>query len=198
LLALPGLVAAQIKSVRVARVESRPAIDGKLDEEVWKQAEVINDFHQIRPGDGTPPSELTEVFLLYDENALYIGAKLYDSEPDRIAAPTMRHGQGLGSDDRLVVILDPFNTGRGGYRFETNSNAVRHDALYDDVNSFQSEWTVIWDSAASIFEGGWMAELEIPFKTLPFDSAIDTWGFNFGRGIRRRGEEIAWVSRNRT
>ena len=186
------------KSVRVVRVASRPVIDGRLDEAIWQEADVITDFHQTRPGDGTPASERTEVYLLYDDDALYIGARMYDSEPDRIAAPTVRHGQGLGGDDRLVVILDPFNTGRSGYRFETNLNGVRHEALYDSVSSFESEWTVIWDVEASVFDSGWIAEIEIPFKSLPFDPAIDTWGFNFGRGIRRRGEEMAWVSRNRT
>ena len=186
------------KVVRVVRVESPPVVDGRLDEKVWQQANVITDFHQIRPGDGAEPSELTEVYLLYDDDALYVGARMYDSEPERIAAPTVRHGQGLGRDDRLVVILDPFNTRRAGYRFETNLNAVRHDALYESPSSFQSAWTVIWDAAASVFDNGWTAELEIPFKTLPFDPTIDTWGFNFGRGIRRRGEEVAWVSRNRS
>ena len=186
------------KVVRAVRVASPPVIDGRLDDAVWQQAEPITDFHQIRPGNGTPPSERTEVYLVYDDRALYIGARMYDSEPGRIAAPTVRHGQGLGSDDRLVVILDPFNTRRGGYRFETNLNGVRHEALYENVNSFQSEWTVIWDTAAAVFDSGWVAELEIPFKTLSFDPTIDTWGFNFGRGIRRRGEEMAWVSRNRS
>jgi hypothetical protein len=186
------------KVVRVTRVDTAPTIDGRLDEPVWSRAEAITDFHQIRPGDGAEPSERTEVYLVYDADALYIGARMYDSEPERIAAPTVRHGQGLGSDDRLVVILDPFNTRRGGYRFETNLNGVRHEALYESVNAFQSEWTVIWNTAASVFERGWTAELEIPFKTLPFDPTIDTWGFNFGRGIRRRGEEMVWVSRNRS
>ena len=186
------------KTVRVVRVESPPIIDGILDDLVWGQANMITDFHQIRPGDGTEPSEPTEVYLLYDDDAIYIGARMYDSEPERIAAPTVRHGQGLGRDDRLVVILDPFNTRRGAYRFETNFNGVRHDAIYKSVSSFDSAWTVIWDAAATVFEDGWMAELAIPFKTLPFDPSIDTWGFNFGRGIRRRGEEIAWVSRNRS
>lgn len=186
------------KVVRVVRVDTPPVIDGRLDEAVWGQADVITDFHQVRPGDGTAPSERTEVYLLYGDDALYIGARMYDSEPDRLAAPTVRHGQGLGRDDRLVVILDPFNTRRGGYRFETNSNGVRHDALYDNPDSFNSNWTVIWDTAASIFDRGWTSELEIPFKTLPFDPTIDAWGFNFGRSIRRLGEEVAWVSRNRS
>jgi len=186
------------KEVRVVRVDSIPVIDGKIDEAVWDKAEVLTDFHQIRPVDGAEPSDPTEVFLLYDDDALYIGARMYDSEPDRISAPTVRHGQGLGRDDRIVIILDPFHAGRGAYRFETNANGIRHDALYDNVSTFENAWTVIWESAASYFDGGWEAEMAIPFKSLSFDPRQDTWGFNFGRGIRRRGEEIAWVSRNRS
>ncbi len=185
------------KEVKIIRVDSVPVIDGKIDESVWEQAEMLTDFHQTRPGNGAPPSDLTEVYLLYDDDAIYVAARMYDSEPDQIAAPTVRHGSGLGRDDRIVVILDPFNTGRGAYRFETNANGIRHEALYDSVSSFESAWTAIYESAASTFEGGWEMEMAIPFKTLSFDPNIDTWGFNFGRGIRRRGEEIAWVSRNR-
>jgi hypothetical protein len=187
-----------MKSVRAVRVDTPPVIDGRLGDAVWAEAAVLDDFHQTRPGDGAQPSERTEVYIVYDADALYIGARMYDSEPHRIAAPTVRHGQGLGGDDRLVVILDPFNTGRSGYRFETNLNGVRHDALYEDVRVFRADWSVIWATAAATFEQGWIAEIAIPFKSLPFDPAIDTWGFNFGRGIRRRGEEMAWVSRNRS
>ncbi|HUQ53977.1 MAG TPA: carbohydrate binding family 9 domain-containing protein [Gammaproteobacteria bacterium] len=182
----------------MVRTATPPVIDGKLDEAVWQTADVITDFHQIRPGDGSTPSEPTEVYLLYDDDAFYIGARMHDSEPQLIVAPTNRHNQGLGPDDRLVVIFDPFNTGRSGYRFETNPNGVRHDALYTTTNSFQGDWTVIWDTAATIDETGWVAEMAIPFKSLPFDPNTQDWGFNFGRGIRRRGEEMAWVSRNRT
>lgn len=186
------------KHVRAVRVESAPVIDGRLDEPEWQRADVITDFHQIRPGNGATPSERTEVYLLYTADAMYIGARMYDSEPHLIATPTIRHNQGLGADDRLVVILDPFNTRRVGYRFETNLNGVRHDALYTSISSFTLDWTVIWDVATSVEENAWVAEIEIPFKTLPFDNNIENWGFNFGRGIRRRGEEMAWVSYNRT
>lgn len=186
------------KQVRAVRVATPPVIDGRMDDAVWQQAEPITDFHQIRPGNQTEPSERTEVYVVYDDDAMYIAARMYDSEPDLIAAPVIRHGQGMGSDDRLVVILDPFNTQRTGYRFETNLNAARHEALYTSVNSFQIEWSTIWDTATSVDGNSWIAELEIPFKSLPFDPSIDTWGFNFGRGIRRRGEEMAWVSYNRT
>ena len=186
------------KQVRAVRVNTPPVIDGKLDDPIWQQAELITDFHQTRPGNGTAPSERTEVYVLYDDDALYIAARMYDSDPDQIAAPVIRHGQGMPSDDRLVVILDPFNSRRAGYRFETNLNAARHDSLYTSVSSFSIDWNTIWDVAASVEGNAWVAEIEIPFKSIPFDPAIETWGFNFGRAIRRRGEEIAWVSQNRT
>jgi len=190
-----GAVRKQVQAVRVANA---PIVDGKLDDSVWKQAVAITDFHQIRPGDGAEPSEPTEVYVVYTDDALYIGARMADSEPQLIAAPTIRHGQGLGPDDRLVVILDPFNSSRTGYRFETNLNGVRHDALYQNITSFSADWSTIWDVKTSRDENGWNAEIEIPFKSLPMDPKITTWGFNFGRGIRRRGEEMAWVSYNRT
>ena len=190
-------LAVEQKRVQAVRVATAPVMDGKLDDAVWQQAVPISDFHQIRPGDGDMPSEPTEVYVVYTEDALYIGARMADSDPELIASPTIRHGQGLGPDDRLVLILDPFNTRRTGYRFETNLNGVRHEALYTTVNSFQSDWVTIWDTQTSRDANGWNAEIEIPFKSLPFDPTTTEWGFNFGRGIRRRGEEMAWVSYNR-
>lgn len=192
---LPTNAPRQFRAVRVAEP---PVIDGIIDDAVWQQANVITDFHQTRPGNGTPTSERTEVYVVYDEDALYVAARMYDSNPELIAAPVIRHGQGMPSDDRLVVILDPFNTGRAGYRFETNLNAARHDSLYTSVTSFSLDWNTIWDVATSVDGESWIAEIEIPFKSIPFDPAVETWGFNFGRAIRRRGEEMAWVSQNRT
>jgi hypothetical protein len=186
------------KVLRALRVDTAPVVDGKLDDAVWAQAEPISDFHQIRPGDGTEPSEPTLVYVVYTEDALYIGARMDDREPELIAAPTIRHGVGLGGDDRLVVILDPFNTKRTGYRFETNLNSVRHDALYQSVSAFSADWSTIWDTASWRYDKGWSAEIEIPFKSLPFDPNNTDWGFNFGRGMRRKGEELAWVSYNRS
>lgn len=200
---LPALTLAQNnsgapkKSIEAVRVETAPVIDGLLDDDAWALATPITDFHQTRPGDQTPTSENTEVRILYTRDAIYIAARMDDSNPELIATPTLRHGQGLGPDDRLVIILDPFNTRRTGYRFETNLNGVRHDALYTTVNDFNADWSTIWDVKTSVYENGWIAEIEIPFKSLPMDPNTEEWGFNFGRGIRRRNEEMAWVSFNR-
>ncbi len=186
------------KSLRAVKVNTAPVLDGILDDEVWQQAEKITDFHQNRPGDHTDPSEVTELYVIYTEDALYVASRMYDSEPQSISAPTIRHGEGLPFDDRLVIILDPFNQGRAGYRFETNLNGVRHDSLYVNPTRFTLNWNTIWETATSVDGNSWVAEVEIPFKSLPFDPSIDTWGFNFGRGIRRRNEEMAWVSLDRT
>jgi hypothetical protein len=186
------------KTLRITRTTTAPVIDGKVDDSVWASAALIDDFHQVRPTDGGTPSERTEVRLLYDDDYLYIGARLYDSEPDKITRNVMRHGNPLGQDDRLAVVIDPFNTGRNGYRFETNANGVRHDMLYKNVSELNRDWTVIWETQSYVDETGWSFEMAIPFKTLPFNPNIDTWGINFARGIRRKGEEVVWVSRNRT
>jgi hypothetical protein len=135
------------RQFRAVRVAQPPVIDGIIDDAVWQQANVLTDFLQTRPGNGAPTSERTEVYVVYDDDALYVAARMYDSDPDLIAAPVIRHGQGMPSDDRLVVILDPFNTGRAGYRFETNLNAARHDSLYTSVTSFSLDWNTIWDVA---------------------------------------------------
>ncbi|MEC7188578.1 MAG: carbohydrate binding family 9 domain-containing protein [Pseudomonadota bacterium] len=187
----------EAKSFRAIRVENAPVMDGVLDDPVWQQAQVVTDFHQSRPGDHAAPSEPTELYVVYTSDALYIGARMYDQTPELIAAPTIRHGLGLPFDDRLVVILDPFNQGRAGYRFETNLNGVRHDALYTTPTQFSLNWNTIWETATKAETNAWVAEIEIPFKSLPFDPSLDTWGFNFGRGIRRKNEEMAWVSLDR-
>jgi hypothetical protein len=186
------------KTVRIVRATTPPTIDGRVDDAAWQTAPLIDDFHQVRPSDGGAPSERTEVRLLFDDDYLYIGARLFDSEPDKITRNVMRHGNALGQDDRLAIVIDPFNTGRNGYRFETNANGVRHDMLYTNLTELQRDWTVIFETESAIDETGWSFEMAIPFKSLPFNPNIDTWGFNFARGIRRRGEEVVWVSRNRT
>ncbi len=187
-----------VKVVGVVPVSSPPVIDGRLDEAAWMTAGVIEDLTQIRPGDGAHPSERTEVYLLYDKDALYVGARMWDrGSPDQITANIMKQGSTLAEDDRIAIVIDPFNTGRNGYRFEVNANGVRNDMLYQN-NQIQAEWTVIWEAAATTGAGSWIAEFAIPFKSIPFNPAIQDWGFNVSRAIRRRGEEAVWVSRNRT
>jgi hypothetical protein len=202
LLLMPGYLFSQEtsadKTASVNRTSNPPVIDGVLDDITWSTVTPIDDFHLIRPTDGGVPSERTEVFITYDDNYLYVAAQMYDSQPELTINNILLQNSRLGQDDRIAIIIDPFNTGRGGYRFETNANGVRHDMLYQNVSQMNPDWQVIWEVDARINELGWAMEMRIPFKTLPFDNNVSTWGFNFARSIRRRGEEMVWVSRNRS
>ena len=185
------------KSVRIMRTDTPPVIDGVLDEEAWSHAARIEDFHEIQPTEYAPPTERTVVYLMYDDNALYIGARLYDRMPHDITARILRQGEQVFGDDWFSVILDPFHDQRSGYRFQTNPNGLRQEALYKNVSELQWDWRGIWYTASKIDADGWVAEMKIPFKTLSFDPNNDTWGINFRRSIARRDERLGWVSRNR-
>lgn len=185
------------KIVRMQRTDSAPVIDGILDEEVWRNAAVVDDLHQLEPVEYAEPFEPTTILLLYDDDALYVGARLYDSTPDEISALNLRQSDRIGTDDNIFVLLDPFNSRRSGYFFGLNSNSVRHDGLFQNATDPYSEWDGIYRAQASRFEDGWIAEFEIPFKTISFDQTTDTWGMNFVRTIPRLNSRSAWMSRNR-
>jgi hypothetical protein len=184
-------------SVRMVRAATRPIIDGKLEEAVWATAALVDDLHQVSPIEYATPEERTEIYLLYDDEALYVGAKLYDTEPDKITANNLRQNEGVGQDDRFYVTIDPFMSRTRGYFFGINPNGVRQDGLYQNVTEFYGAWDSIYFAETSRFEGGWIAEMEIPLKSISFDPNTDTWGLNFSRGVVRKNENIAWVSRNR-
>ena len=188
---------ARQKTVRIQRAAEPPVIDGDLNEEIWVRAPLVADFHQVTPVEFDSPSERTEVYVLYDRDALYIGARLYDSEPELINARILRQGQPIGSDDRFFVHIDPFNNRRSGYLFGVNPNGVRFDGVFEGVTQRQFDWDGIWQAAARITEEGWTLEIQIPFKTLSFDPSTSTWRMNFARNIERKNEGMAWNSRNR-
>lgn len=172
----------------------RIRIDGQLDEAVWAMAEPITDFTQRDPVEGGEPSERTEIRVLYDRDALYIGGVFYDSEPEGIIGHQRRRNAGLGSDDRFMWILDTFGDGRTGYFFETNPAGLLGDGIITPGSgaSINKSWDGIWEVRTTIHEQGWTAEVRIPFTTLNFDPELDAWGINFQRTIRRKNEEILW------
>jgi hypothetical protein len=185
------------KSATIVRTDTPPVIDGVLDDEVWQRAAIVDDLRQVYPIEFAEPTERTEIFLLYDDDALYIGAIMYDTDPSDITALNLRQNDSIGTDDRLFVSLDPFNDQRSGYFFGINPNSVRQDGLYQNVTEFYNDWDSIFDARASRFDGGWAAEFEIPFKSISFDPNTDTWGMNFSRTMPAVNERTSWMSRNR-
>ncbi|HSW30223.1 MAG TPA: DUF5916 domain-containing protein [Longimicrobiales bacterium] len=179
-------------------------MDGRLDEEAWSSAVPVSDFTQQEPTEGGAPSHLTEIRVVYDADALYIGAKIHD-DPDGILAHQKQRDAGLGTDDRFMWILDTFMDGRTGYFFEINAAGLMGDGLLGGGGGFgggggggrggfgvNKSWDGIWEARVARLPDGWSAEIRIPFSTLNFDPTLDTWGINFQRTIRRNNEEILW------
>ena len=185
------------KSFAISRAGSAPVIDGKLDDEVWRHATTIDDFHQTVPTDGASPTEATIVRVTYDDEYLYIAADLRDSDPTGIRAKQMIQGKMFFSDDRFWVTIDSFNTKRNDYFFQVNANGVRRDALRENNARFIEEWSAIWHAESAVHENGWATEIAIPFKSISFAPESDTWGINFGRGIVRKQEFNMWASHER-
>ena len=185
------------KSFNISRADTAPVIDGRLDDDVWKHATSIDDFHMTSPTDGATPTESTIVWVTYDDEFLYIAADLRDSNPSEIRAKQMIQGKMFFSDDRFWVTIDSFNTKRNDYFFQVNANGIRREALRENNAQFIEEWSAIWHAESSVHENGWATEIAIPFKSISFAPNSDTWGINFGRGIVRKQEFNLWSSHER-
>ncbi|MFT5501267.1 MAG: hypothetical protein ACI88G_001401, partial [Woeseiaceae bacterium] len=193
---LTSVGAAQEKGFQIERLSAAPVIDGRIGDSEWAAAARVSDLHQVRPVEFTTPSERTVWYVGYDDKALYIAAYAYDSNPSEISAQKLRQGSSLDSDDIMTVIIDAFNNKRSGYAFTLNPNGVRAEAIYATATRPSDEWDGIWRGAAMIVADGWTMEMAIPFNTITFDPANDTWGINFSRKIRRKAEDIGWQSRS--
>ena len=190
-------VSSQGKSIDAFQVDEAPLIDGRLDDDAWAFGTPVEDLHEVVPLEFDPPSERSVIFVVYTRDALYIGARLYDSEPDKVSAQALVQGQYAPGEDSFTVIVDPFNNGRSGYAFDLTPNGIRNQAVYANVTDENWQWDGIWHGAAVRDDEGWVAEIEIPFKTLSFNPNNQTWGLNFSRFIGRKAEQIGWASANR-
>jgi hypothetical protein len=180
--------------------EDALSLDGRLDDAVWSRIEPMSDFRMQEPVEGGAPSERTEIRVAYDGDFLYIGAMLFDSDPDGIKGFQRRWDQGLGTDDRFMWVLDTYRDQRNAYFFEINPAGLMGDGLLrtGQGTSVNKAWNGIWRAWVHRSEEGWSAEIRIPFRTLNFDPGADSWGINFQRTIRRKNEELLWSGHRRS
>ena len=166
-------------------------LDGRLGEPFWSRAVPAADFIQIDPANGSPATERTEVRIVFDRDALYLGVTCFDSEPDRWIGWQLRRDERLFSDDSFMWTIDTFLDGRTGYLFEMNPSGMMADTLMG-VGGENREWDGIWNARARHSEIGWTLEIELPFRTLNFDPDSDAWGINFQRVVARKNEQSIW------
>lgn len=185
------------RTITVSRAATAPVVDGRIDDPAWRDAAPISDFHQQRPDYREPPTERTVVRITYDQDHIYIGARLFDAEPQRIRATQLIQGRDISADDRFWCSLDTFNSKRNDYFFEVNANGVRSEALRENNSRFIAEWTTIWEATSRITDDGWSTEMAIPFKSISFDTSGGIWRVNCGRWIMRKQEHVLLESSDR-
>src|SRR5262249_44522774 len=155
-------------------------------------APIIDDFVQQLPEDKVPPTERTEVRIVYDSDNLYLGVRFFDALPSRIFAWTLqRDSDGIIGDDQFAFAIDSSNNGRDGFWFSTNPAGVLNGAqILGEGRIFDTQWDAVWEVAARIDERGLTAEIKLPFDNLRFSPGSENiMGINFFRAIRRKNEE---------
>jgi hypothetical protein len=178
--------------IRAARVHDALTIDGRLDEAAWSRAEPATAFTQTDPSEGSAATEPTAVRVLIGDDALYIGARLYDREPGRVKAALARRDDDVEADE-FDVYLDTFHDHLSGVRFRVTPGGAILDGILGSSAQGSDEddsWDPVWDSATQVDSLGWTAELRIPLSQLRYNSTPDgTWGIQLYRKILRKGEE---------
>ena len=183
--------------VRIVRFEKAPVIDGKLDDEVWKQAAVLKDFYQTSPGDNTPASKPTEMLIGYDSKFLYFAFRCYD-DPDKIRA-TVAKRDNIFNEDNVRIFIDTFNDQRRAYVLGFNPYGVQADGIMTEGLGTDYNVDVVMESKGIITTEGWTLEVAIPFKSLRYEAGKGKlWGFHVWRNIDRLNDEIdSWMPNSR-
>src|SRR5262245_26828756 len=182
----PSIAPPSLPESKAVRASGRIRLDGKLDEPAWGAAPVTDIFTQIDPLEGQPSSQKTEVRVVYDDDALYVGTRLHDS--GRITARLGRRDMPLGDSDWFGVMIDSYHDHRTAFGFDVNPAGVRRDAV-KTIDQDDNSWDPVWDDATSRDSTGWAAEYRIPFSQLRFGSAqTQVWGILFERVIGRNHE----------
>jgi hypothetical protein len=179
-------------TVRATRLRAPLQIDGRLDEPVYETVQYITDFIQQLPDEGALSSERTEVWVLFDDDSIYISARCYDTAPpsEWVANEMRRDVIQLRQNDSFSLMLDTFYDRRNGLAFlVTPIGGFSDFAISNEGGRVNTDWNTIWDSRTARFDGGWTVEIQIPFKSLRYrPTSTQVWGIQLRRIIRRRTE----------
>jgi hypothetical protein len=171
---------------QVVRASAPIRVDGVLDEAVWGTVPAVTEFTQLVPTEGAPATERTEVRFVFTDDALYIGARMYDRHP--VTTRLGRRDGGMAASDWLTLIFDSYHDHRTAFGFEVNPSGVRRDQSRT-ATSEDDSWDPVWEAATRIDDDGWTAEIRIPFSQLRFNPGTDpVWGLQIERQIARNRE----------
>ncbi|MEM7415635.1 MAG: DUF5916 domain-containing protein [Gemmatimonadota bacterium] len=178
-------------TVRAIRLDTPLVLDGRLDESVYSEYAPFGDFIQVAPVAGDPSSERTDVWISFDDTNIYVTCRCWDDAPPEewVANELRRDTGGLRNNEHFGVMFDTFYDRRSGMMFYANPLGARADYSVIDEGNSNSDWNPVWDVAGGEFDGGWVVEMAIPFKSLRYLAGDDRiWGLQMRRSIRHKNE----------
>jgi hypothetical protein len=188
-----------VPSAMAARRTAAIAVDGKLGDAGWEAATPVTNFTQFDPEQGKPATQRTEVRFVYDDEALYIGARMHDDAGRSAIRTQIVRRDAQFDSDFLQIVLDSYHDHLSRAFFVVNPSGAKQDQLGIGTSCCDSGWDPVWDAATSIDSAGWSAELRIPFSQLRFSrDSVQTWGLQVRRNIQRRNELDEWSHVPRT
>ena len=182
-----------VPSAMAAHLSGRIVLDGRLDEPAWAAARPITEFTQTDPDEGKPASERSEVRFLFDDDALYVGARLYDARGARGVTTRLVRRDATFDSDYFQLVIDSYHDHLSRAFFEVNPSGSKSDYIGIGTSCCDPSWDPIWEAATHIGDDGWTAEIRIPYSQLRFSrDSVQTWGLEVRRYIKRRNEEDDW------
>ncbi|WP_162428753.1 DUF5916 domain-containing protein [Pontibacter pudoricolor] len=180
------------KTTKAARATKAPVLDGYLEPEVWQTVVPATNFVRYDPHNGKPSSQHSEVYFLYDNEAVYIGANLYDTAPDSILTQFGGRDSGENNADMFAVYLDTYNDKQNAFAFMVSAAGVQTDIKLSQGRE-DWNWDAVWASQVKKTTQGWVVEMKIPYSAIRFpETQVQTWGVNFMRVVRRAREKSYW------
>lgn len=176
--------------------DASPRIDGRLDEEAWQGAQIIEDMVQNDPDNMQAPTERTSVRILYDDRSVYVGVINFMRDPSKITTALGRRDT-FPRSDSIKITFDPRHDHLTAYTFDSNPSGVQGDMTWFDDTRSSTDYDAVWEVRTSVTPEGWTAEFRIPFSQLRFTitpGEAVVWGFNVRRDIVYNAEIIRWVA----
>jgi hypothetical protein len=184
-----------LRQARAVRLQGRaPEVDGRLDDAAWAAAPVISGFTQKEPREGEAAGQATEVRIVYDEHAVYVGARMVSRDPAAIQAPVSRRDV-WDQAETFGISLDTYHNRRTAVTFAVTAAGTRMEGFHPaDSPDADLTFNPVWEARVARDSAGWTAELRIPFSQLRFNpSSVQTWGINLRRWIPQQEEDDYWV-----
>ena len=177
-------------TVRAVRLSVPLQLDGRLDEPVYGDVLPASDFVQSEPLEGAPATQKTEIWVLFDDDHVYIVGRCWESHPERMVVNDMRRdGSGVPQNERLGFVLDTFYDRRNGLSLNVTPIGGRNDGEFVNERTYNEDWNPVYDFAVGRFEGGWTAEVALPFTSLRYrPGRAQIWGFNITRFNKWKNE----------